>query len=234
MDKLDLKDDVLCRANGFYTYFAADIAYHRNKFEKRGFDKVHQRLGRRPPRPCGPAAGRSGRSGAGRLPPAGHRADAAGQPAPGRQARPHVQAHRQGHRPARICWTRSAWTPPASSSIPALHQPLDFDLGLAVREDSENPVYYVQYAHARICTLLNRVGEEGWTSRRRRGGSRRSGEGGGGAGQVPVHIRTRSAGRPGLRPSRVNRYLVSLAGDFHRFTMNAAFWARRRRCSGPA
>ena len=31
VDKLDLKDDVLRRANGFYTYFAADIAYHRNK-----------------------------------------------------------------------------------------------------------------------------------------------------------------------------------------------------------
>ena len=40
IDKLDLKDDVLRRANGFYTYFAADIAYHRNKFEVRGFDKV--------------------------------------------------------------------------------------------------------------------------------------------------------------------------------------------------
>ncbi|MCI8916973.1 MAG: arginine--tRNA ligase, partial [Oscillospiraceae bacterium] len=39
-DKLDLKDDVLRRANGFYTYFAADIAYHRNKFEARGFDLV--------------------------------------------------------------------------------------------------------------------------------------------------------------------------------------------------
>ncbi|MBO6039852.1 MAG: arginine--tRNA ligase, partial [Oscillospiraceae bacterium] len=36
--KLDLKDDVLRRANGFYTYFAADIAYHRNKLETRGFD----------------------------------------------------------------------------------------------------------------------------------------------------------------------------------------------------
>lgn len=39
------KDDVLRRANGFYTYFAADIAYHRNKFEKRGFDRVIQHLG---------------------------------------------------------------------------------------------------------------------------------------------------------------------------------------------
>jgi len=40
IEKLEFKDDVLRRANGFYTYFAADIAYHRNKFEKRGFDKV--------------------------------------------------------------------------------------------------------------------------------------------------------------------------------------------------
>ena len=40
VDKLDLKDDVLRRANGFYTYFAADIAYHRNKLEVRGFDLV--------------------------------------------------------------------------------------------------------------------------------------------------------------------------------------------------
>ena len=39
IEKLDLKDDVLRRANGFYTYFAADIAYHRNKLEVRGFDK---------------------------------------------------------------------------------------------------------------------------------------------------------------------------------------------------
>ena len=38
--KLELKDDVLRRANGFYTYFAADIAYHRNKFAERGFDRV--------------------------------------------------------------------------------------------------------------------------------------------------------------------------------------------------
>ena len=38
--KLDLKDDVLRRANGFNTYFAADIAYHRNKFEARRFDRV--------------------------------------------------------------------------------------------------------------------------------------------------------------------------------------------------
>ena len=40
---------------------------------------------------------------------------------------------------------------------------MEFDLGLAVREDSENPVYYVQYAHARICTLLKNLEAEGYT-----------------------------------------------------------------------
>ena len=39
---------------------------------------------------------------------------------------------------------------------------MEFDLGLAVREDSENPVYYVQYAHARICTLLKNLEAEGY------------------------------------------------------------------------
>ena len=34
------KDEVLRRSNGFYTYYAVDIAYHRNKFIERGFDRV--------------------------------------------------------------------------------------------------------------------------------------------------------------------------------------------------
>ena len=38
---------------------------------------------------------------------------------------------------------------------------LDFDLDLAVRNDSENPVYYVQYAHARICSVLKKLESEG-------------------------------------------------------------------------
>ena len=47
------------------------------------------------------------------------------------------------------------------------NSPLDFDLDLAVREDSDNPVYYVQYAHARICSLIAKLSEEGRRSRRR-------------------------------------------------------------------
>ena len=38
---------------------------------------------------------------------------------------------------------------------------IDFDLDLAVRQDSENPVYYVQYAHARICSLIKMLAGDG-------------------------------------------------------------------------
>jgi arginyl-tRNA synthetase len=40
--------------------------------------------------------------------------------------------------------------------------PMDFDLDLAVKQSNENPVYYVQYAHARACTLLSRGAEQGF------------------------------------------------------------------------
>ncbi|MGM0662866.1 MAG: arginine--tRNA ligase [Thermodesulfobacteriota bacterium] len=39
--------------------------------------------------------------------------------------------------------------------------PLDFDLDLARKQDSDNPVYYVQYAHARICSVFRKAAEEG-------------------------------------------------------------------------
>ena len=42
---------------------------------------------------------------------------------------------------------------------------LDFDLSLAVEQSSQNPVYYVQYAHARICSILRNLKEEGVTPR---------------------------------------------------------------------
>ena len=97
---------------------------------------------------------------------------------------------------------------------------MDFDLDLAVREDSENPVYYVQYAHARICTLITRLAEEGYQVPK--------------AAEIQAEvmntpeeyalIRTlarlpeelRAAARD-YDPSRINRYLTELAGDFHRF-----------------
>ena len=160
VDKLDLKDDVLRRANGFYTYFAADIAYHRNKLEQRGFSKAINIWGA-DHHGHGPPPGRPGRPGPGRLPPADHRADAAGQSPPGRPACPHVQALRQGHRPAGSAGRGERGRRPLLLQLPPSTSALDFDLDLAVRRDSENPVYYVQYAHARICSLIARLAEEG-------------------------------------------------------------------------
>ena len=98
--------------------------------------------------------------------------------------------------------------------------PLDFDLDLAVRQDSENPVYYVQYAHARICSLVTRLGEEGekvpkaedvdtalMTTAEELALMKA-------LAQFPeeLHLAARD-----FDPSRINRYLVALAGDFHRF-----------------
>ena len=77
------KDEVLRRSNGFYTYFAVDMAYHRNKFIERGFDSVINVWG---------------------ADHHGHairfaNSHAAGEPDAGRAGRPHLQAHRPGHRP---------------------------------------------------------------------------------------------------------------------------------------
>ena len=127
IDKLGLKDDVLRRANGFYTYFAADIAYHRNKFAVRGFDKVINIWG----------------------------ADHHGHVARMKGAMDAIGlTDLLDEIPVDACrWFFNA--KPETQ--------MEFDLGLAVREDSENPVYYVQYAYARICTLVKALAAEGYT-----------------------------------------------------------------------
>lgn len=38
---------------------------------------------------------------------------------------------------------------------------MEFDLDLAIKQDSDNPLYYVQYAHARICSVLRNAQESG-------------------------------------------------------------------------
>lgn len=161
IEKLGLKDDVLRRANGFYTYFAADIAYHRNKLAVRGFDKVINIWG----------ADHHGH--VARLKGA---MDALGLDGENRLDIVLMQLVKlvQDGEIVRM----SKRTGKAVSLTDLLDMvPVDacryffnakpetqmeFDLGLAVREDSENPVYYVQYAHARICTLLKNLEAEGF------------------------------------------------------------------------
>ena len=220
VDKLDLKDDVLRRANGFYTYFAADIAYHRNKLEVRKFDKAvdvwgadhHGHVAR-----LQAALDGLGLDGSHRLIVVLMQLVNLMQ-----DGKPVRMSKRSGKAIAlhdlldeiSVDAARYFFNSRASTS------PLDFDLDLAVREDSENPVYYVQYAHARICSLLSRLAEEGATVPAARDMD---------AGQMTtpeelalmkalaqfpeeIHLAARD-----YDPSRINRYLVSLAGDFHRF-----------------
>ena len=220
VDKLDLKDDVLRRANGFYTYFAADIAYHRNKFAVRGFDKVinvwgadhHGHVAR-----LQAALDGLGLDGSGRLVIVLMQLVNLLQ-----DGKPVRMSKRTGKAIAlhdlldeiSVDAARYYFNNRASTS------PLDFDLDLAVRQDSDNPVYYVQYAHARICSLIANLAAEGvevpachqvdptvFASEEERDLIKN-------LAQFPNEI---ALAAQHYDPSRINRYLTALAGDFHRF-----------------
>ena len=220
VDKLDLKDDVLRRANGFYTYFAADIAYHRNKLEKRGFQKAiniwgadhHGHVAR-----LQAALDGLGLDGSHRLVVVLMQLVNLLQ-----DGQPVRMSKRSGKAIAlhdlldeiSVDAARYFFNSRTSTS------PLDFDLDLAVREDSDNPVYYVQYAHARICSMVRKMGEEGIAvpaaasvdptllSQPEEKALLKA------LSELPEEIRL--AARD-YDPSRINRYLVELAGSFHRF-----------------
>jgi len=97
---------------------------------------------------------------------------------------------------------------------------LDFDMGLAVRQDSENPVYYVQYAHARICSLIKMLEEEGFKVPEFTNinpellNSEAEQELIKQIALLPEEVKT--AARD-YDPSRINKYAVELAARFHKF-----------------
>ena len=219
IEKLDLKDDVLRRANGFYTYFAADIAYHRNKFAVRGFDKVinvwgadhHGHVAR-----LKGALDALGLNGSEKL-------DIVlmqlvkllrdGEVV--RMSKRTGKAISLSDLLDEVSVDAARWY---FNAKPATQ--MDFDLGLAVREDSENPIYYVEYAHARICSLLRAMEAEGVTvaPQSQVDMSLLSGE------TETALIKQISQFCEEIRlaardydPSHINRYLVELAGCFHRF-----------------
>ena len=213
------KDEVLMRANGFYTYYAVDIAYHRNKIE-RGFDKVIDIWG----------ADHHGHS---LRMKASMSAPALGIPADKLEFLVYqmVSLTRDGETFKVSKRTGKALTLndlldeiPVDAcrfffnARPDSH--LEFDLGLAVRQDSENPVYYVQYAHARICSLITALSAAGY--------------------EVPACSEADAAllcseperelikqisllpeevvmAARDLDPSRINKYAVELAARFHKF-----------------
>ena len=219
IEKLELKDDVLRRANGFYTYFAADIAYHRNKFAVRGFDKVINIWG----------ADHHGH--VARLKGALDALGLNGSEKLDIVLMQLVKLLRDGE-----LVRMSKRTGKAISLSDLLNEvsvdaarwyfnakpdtQMEFDLGLAVREDSENPIYYVEYAHARICSLLRALAEEGVTVPKQAdvdmsilNGETEQAL----IKQIAQFCEEVKLAARDYDPSHINRYLQELAACFHRF-----------------
>src|SRR5699024_3100862 len=155
----DDKDRVVIRANGSHTYFASDIAYHLNKLD-RGFTRLVDILGA---------------DHHGYVP----RVRAAVEALTGEQDRLAVQLVQFA-----ILYRGSERQPMSTRSgqyvtLRALcdevgvdaaryfyvmrsnEQHLDFDLELAKSQTNDNPVYYIQYAHARVCSVDRQLAERG-------------------------------------------------------------------------
>lgn len=155
----DEKDEVVVRSNGTPTYFAADIAYHRNKFD-RGFDQVINIWG-------ADHHGHVARM-KGAMSALGYNAD-------------HLQiilmqlvrliqkgeVVKMSKRSGQYITLRELMDEvgkDAARFFFNLRDPdstVDFDMDLAKAQSSDNPVYYVQYAHARLCSILRQAEELG-------------------------------------------------------------------------
>ena len=155
----DEKDRVIVRQDGRPTYLASDVAYHRNKFE-RGFDTVINIWGA---------------DHHGYIPRISAVVQMLGRPAEDlrvllvqlvsltRGGRPVAMSTRQGQYVELSEVVREVGTDAARFFLlmRSSDSPLEFDLDLAKEQSSDNPVYYVQYAHARVCSVLREAEKQG-------------------------------------------------------------------------
>ena len=219
IDKLELKDDVLIRNNGNPTYFAADIAYHRNKLVGRGYDKAIDVWGADHHGHVARMKGALEALGIG-----GDRLDVVLMQL--------VKLTRDGEAVRMSKRTGNAITlTDLLDEIPIdaarflfntreAGSEMEFDLGLAVEQTSQNPVYYCQYAHARICSILKKMAAEGKTPED--------------CSAQELELLTEPAEQELIRhlsvlpdeivtaakdydPARITRYCVDLATLFHKF-----------------
>lgn len=212
------KDECMRRADGTWTYYAVDIAYHRNKFVERAFDRVidvwgadhHGHAIRFGATMTCPELGLEGRALEFLI------MQMVKLMRDGEEVK---VSKRTGKALALADLLDEIGTDACRyffNAKPDNH--LLFDLDLAVRQDSENPVYYVQYAHARICSLLATLAEDGLRVPAKADASLLTAE------QERDLIKA-IASFPGeirmaaddLDPSRINRYATELASRFHKF-----------------
>ncbi|MCK4865576.1 MAG: arginine--tRNA ligase, partial [Gammaproteobacteria bacterium] len=157
----DEKDRVLVRANGQSTYFASDVAYHMNKLE-RGYDQVIDIWGA---------------DHHGYVP----RVKAAMEAVGDDPKKLHVllvqfailyrgkEKMQMSTRSGQFVTLRQLRKEVGSDAARFFYvmrkceQHLDFDLELAKSKSNENPMYYIQYAHARVCSVLRQLDEKGFS-----------------------------------------------------------------------
>ncbi len=213
------KDDVLIRQNGIPTYFAADIAYHRNKIETRGFDLCINIWG---------------------ADHHGHIARMKGAlEAVGIDSEKLVvltiqlvrlmsnnEVVRMSKRTGKMVTLSDLIDDIGVDAaryffnMRAAGSHMDFDLDLAVEQSNDNPVFYVQYAHARICSIIRHLEEEGTrvpgietvdtsvlTAEEEFELMKKLSE-------LPMEIENAAVS---FEPSHLTRYLMDLAACFHSF-----------------
>jgi arginyl-tRNA synthetase len=154
----DERDHVLIRSNGVPTYLAGDMPYHYDKFVKRGFDRVINIWGA---------------DHHGHVPALMYGVEALGID----KSRLTILIHqmvtikrggeivRMSKRSGDYVTLRDVLDEVGADACRyfflarSANAHIDFDLDLATRESDENPVYYIQYGHARIASILRRAGE---------------------------------------------------------------------------
>ncbi len=214
----DEKDRVIVRSDGTPTYFLADIAYHYHKFQ-RGFERAIDFLG---PDHHGHIPRMRGAMIALGVPADWLEVQILQQVNFVEQGRPVDMSKREGQ-----FVTMDALCDDVGADVakyifltrkPNSH--LDFDLDLAREQSNENPVYYVKYAHARICSVLRRAEAAGWTVQEPTADSlaRLEQEAEHGLMRELIRLPEVIAGAARARePHRLTGYAQDVSGLFHQF-----------------
>ena len=214
----DDQDRVLVRANGVPTYFVPDIAYHYNKLVTRGFDKAIDIFG-------ADHHGYTARMKAAMTAlgvDAGRLDNVIMQMVRLVRGGETVKLSKRSGKAITLATLLDEIPMDAARFFFNLRDPdthLDFDLDLAVEESSKNPVFYVQYAHARICRMLEKFAGEGVTVGSINAGELTYTEEAELAliRQLALLPETINESAKEYNPSKVTRYVYELAQLFHKF-----------------
>lgn len=213
------KDFVLVRANGVPTYVVPDIAYHYNKLEVRKFDKAVDVLGA---------------DHHGYVPRLKAALTALGVDADrldvvlmqmvrlvrGGEV---IKASKRSGKAITLVTLLDEVPIDAARFFFNLREPnshFDFDLDLAVSESNSNPVYYVQYAYARICSILRNLAAQG-IERRECSAEELAALNTPEERELTVHLGALTdeiiLSAKSYDPARITHYVVELATKFHKF-----------------